>query len=183
MKLCHFDNTETRTRRKNNKFSPIMELWDMYVKRSMDLYSIGECGTVDEMLLRFRGKCGFCQYVPSKLGLYGINFWVLTDSASHYCYNIISYIGKEGDKLGTNHGAKVVKDLAVPIFGSRINITCARYFTSVTLFEELPENRLTTLGTVMANHKHLPLQLLLRGENSSLGSSMFAYKEKVTMVS
>ena len=178
MKLCHFDNTETRTQRKNDKFSPILELWDMYVKRSMDLYNIGECGTVDEMLLKFRGKCGFCQYVPSKLGRYGINFWVLADSASHYCYNIISYIGKEGEKVATKHRAKVIKDLAVPIFGSRINITCDRYFISVALFEELPENRLTAVGTVMANRKHLPLQLLPRGENRDLGSSMFQIKKR-----
>ena len=67
----------------------------MFVKRSMDLYNIGECGTVDEILLKFRGRCGFHQYMLNKPGRYGIKFWVNADSASHYCYNIIHCLGKK----------------------------------------------------------------------------------------
>ena len=53
---------------------------------------------------------------------------------------------------------------------------CQGYFLKIALGTRL-------VGTVMANHKHLSLLLLPRGEKRDLGSSMFVYKEKVTMVS
>ena len=106
--------------------------------------------------------------MPSKPGCYGISSWVLANSATHYGYNIIPYLVKEGDKAATNLGANFVKDLATNIFGSRRNITCDRYFTTVALFEELLQNRLTAVGTVMANRKHLPLQLLTHREKREI---------------
>lgn len=93
----------------------------------------------------------------SKLGHCGIKFWILTDCASHYCYNITPYLGIKGDKAATNLGEKIVKNLVVHIFGSRTNITCHQYFTSVALIEELLQKILTALGTLIANRKHLSL--------------------------
>ena len=72
----------------------------MFKKRNMGLYSIGKCGTVDEMLLKFRGRCGFRRYMPSKPGYYGI-----TDSARHYCYNIIPY-WQQGSNQSWSKGCK-----------------------------------------------------------------------------
>ena len=93
MKCCRFDDTETRKERKNDKFTPIREPWDMFAKRSMHHYNIGECVTVDEMLLKFRGRSGFCQFMLSKPGRYGNKFWLLADCANHYRYNIIPCLG------------------------------------------------------------------------------------------
>ena len=73
--------------------------------------------------------------------------------------------------------------MVAPIFGSTRNITCEQYFTSVALFEEFLQSRLTAVGTVMTNCKHLPPQLLPCTEKRDLDSSMFTYKEKVNMVS
>ena len=64
-------------------------------------------------------------------------------------------VGKKGDKVSANLKAKVLNDLAAPIFCSRRNITCDQYLNSVALFEELFQSRLIAAGTVVANHKHL----------------------------
>ena len=53
----------------------------------------------------------------------------------------------------------------------------------MALFEELLQNRLTAVGTVMANRLQLPFRIFPCGEKRHLGSSMFAYEEKGTMVS
>ena len=74
------------------------------------------------MLLKFRERIGFCQYMLSKPGRYDIKFWLFADSANHYCYNIITYLGKGGGKVATNFGVKVVKDLAEHFFSSGENI-------------------------------------------------------------
>ena len=77
IKFCLFDDIEIRNQKKKNKnknknkkkkFVTIQKLWDMFVTRSMDLYNIGEYGAVDGMLLKFYGRCGFHQYMPSKPG-------------------------------------------------------------------------------------------------------------------
>ena len=65
------------------------------------------------MLLRFRDRCGFVQFMPNK-----------PDAKTHYYYNASSYLGKGGGKSENNLGAKVVKDLVKPILNSGQIGTC-----------------------------------------------------------
>ena len=108
------------------------------------------------MLLKFRGRCSFRQYMPSKPGRYGIKFWILADVQNNYCYNTMPFLGKDGDKVADDLGATVVKKLVEPLHNSGRNITCHRYFTGV---ETLKIINLTVVGTVMPNRKHSPVKL------------------------
>ena len=91
-------------------------------------------------------------------------------------------MGKEGDKIATNLGATVVKRLVEPIHNTSRNITCDRYFTGVELFGHLLKVKLTSVGTVMPNCKHLPIPLTTKG-NREINSTLFAFKDSVTMCS
>ena len=128
------------------------------------------------MFLKFRGRCSFRQYMPSKPGRYGIKFWILADAENHCCYNAFPYLGNEGDKIATNLGATVVKKLVEPIHNTSRNITCDRYFTDVELFEHLLKVKLTYVGTAMPNRKHLPIALTTKG-NREINSTLFAFKD------
>ena len=97
--------------------------------------------------------------MPSKPGRYGIKFWILADAENHYCYSVFPDLGKEGDKIATNLEATVVKKLVEPIHNTSRNITLDRYFTGVELFEHLLKVKLTSVGTVMPNRKHLLIPL------------------------
>ena len=122
--------------------------------------------------------------MPSKPGRYGMKYWILADTESHYCYNTIPYLGKEGDAPAVNLGAQVIKNLVEPIKGTKHNVTCDCYFTSIDLFEELYNNNLTAEGTVIPNRRHLPLFLLPKqATGHEIGSSLFAFKDDLTMVS
>ena len=122
--------------------------------------------------------------MPSKPGRYGIKYWILAYAERHYYYNAIPYLGKEGDAPALNLGAQFVKNLVEPIKGTSRNVTCDRYFTSVYLFEEFYNNNLTAVGTVMPNRRHLPLSLLTKqARGREVGSSLFAFKDNLTMVS
>ena len=181
-KVCRFDDLSTRDQRTNDKFGHIREMWDKFAKRCRELYGLCVNGPIDEMLLKFRGRCKFRQYMPSKPGRYGIKFWILSDFENHYCYNAIPYLGKEGDAPTTNLGAQVVQKLVETIRGSGRNITCDRYFTGVELFEQLYQDKLTAVGTVMPNRKQLPVQLLPNnGKRRDIGSSIFAFKDRLTI--
>ena len=117
-------------------------------------------------------------------GRYGIKYWIFADSKNHYCYNAIPYLGKEGDAPAVNLGAQVVKNLVEPMKGTNCNVTCDYYFTSVDLFEELYNDNVTAVGTVMPNRRHLHLSLLLKQAiGREVGSSLFAFKDNLTMVS
>ena len=106
------------------------------------------------MLQKFCGFCRFRQYMPSKPERCGIKYWILADAENSYCYNVIPYLGKEGDAPAVNLGAQVVKNLVEPIKGTSCNVTGDHYFRSVDLFEELYSNNLTAVGTVMRNRRH-----------------------------
>ena len=54
-----------------------------------------------------------------------------------------------------------------------------RYFT---FFEHLFKVKLTSVGTVMPNRKHLPIALTTKG-NCEINSTLFAFKYSVTILS
>ena len=184
IKLCWFDDVNTRDDRKDDRFGHIREVWDTFNNRCRELYRLGLRTTITEMLQKFRCRCRFRQYMSSKPGRYGIQYWILADAEYHYCYNAIPYLGKEGDAPAVNLGAKVVKYLAEPIKGTSRNVTCDSDFTSVDLFAELYNNNLTAAGTVMPNRRHFSLSVLPKqARGREVGSSLFAFKDNLTMVS
>ena len=184
IKFCRFDDVNARDDQKDDRFGHIREVWDTFNNRCRELYGLGPRTTITEMLQKFRCRCRFRQYMSSKPGRYGIQYWILADAEYHYCYNTIPYLGKEGDAPAVNLGAQVVKNLVEPIKGTSRNVTCDRYFTSVYLFEEFYNNNLTAVGTVMPNRRHLPLSLLTKqARGREVGSSLFAFKDNLTMVS
>ena len=62
-----FDDRNTREeRRKGDKFCHIRELFTRFDDNLRQHFSPLECITVDERLLRFRGRCPFEMYLPSK---------------------------------------------------------------------------------------------------------------------
>ena len=114
---------------------------------------------------------------------HGIKYWILADDESHYCFNTILYLGKEGDTPTVNLGAKVITKLVEPIRNTHQNVTCDHFFTSVDLFEDLHKDNLSTVGTVKANKKNLTVQLLpSQAKEHTMGDSIFAFKENTTMV-
>ena len=169
IKFCRFDDVQTRDTRKDDQFGNIREVWYIFNNRCPQLYGLGPHVTIDEMLQKLRGRCTFGQYIPSKPGRYGIKYWILAYGESHYCYNAIPNLGKETEFPAVNLGAQVVKSLVEPIKGTNRNITCDRYFTSVDLFEELFQDKLTAVDTV--------IQLLTKqARGREIGSSVFAFK-------
>ena len=88
---------------------------------------------VDETLVGFRGRCPFRVYIPSKPHRYGIKIWSLCDNGTNYLCNLQVYLGKVGSTPEVHQGARVVADLAEPLFGSGRNITVDNFFTSYAL--------------------------------------------------
>ena len=109
-KFCRFDDSLTQEQRKvQDRFCHICKVWDNLISKAIDFYNLSPYGTIDEMLLKFRGRCSFSQYMPSKPGRYSIKFWILADAQNHYCYNAMPYLGKDRDKVTVNLGSMAAK--------------------------------------------------------------------------
>jgi len=75
LRCLRFDDIRDReSRREIDKLAPIRDVFEMLVHNYQKSYSVGEFVTIDEELVKFRGKCPFKQYLPSKPGKYGIRF-------------------------------------------------------------------------------------------------------------
>ena len=119
-----------------------------------------------------------------KPGRYGIKYWILADAESHYYFNAIPYLGKDGNTPAVNLGWTVVTKLVGPIRNTHQNVTSDHFFTSIDLFEDLHKNNVTTVGTVKANRKNLPVKFLpSQAKEPTVGDSIFDFKENSTMVS
>lgn len=78
------------SRNKSDKFSPIREIWKIFIGNCTRYYKPHFHCTVDEQLLDFRGKCSFRMYIPSKPDKYGIKLITLNDARTSYLVNFFT---------------------------------------------------------------------------------------------
>ncbi|XP_055010215.1 piggyBac transposable element-derived protein 4-like [Boleophthalmus pectinirostris] len=182
-----FDDRATRgARRSADKLAAIRRVWDLWAAQLPRLYNPGRNVTVDEQLVRFRGRCPFRQYMPNKPAKYGIKTWVACDARSSYAWKMQIYTGGKNrpadcgtttnttttttttTSRNTNLATQVVLDLTEGLGGER-TVTCDNFFTSYELARRLYlERDLTLVGTVRKNKPWLP-QAFLRARLRQLG--------------
>ena len=62
-----FDHKATlEERKKVDKLAPIRQIFEMFVENCKKNCTLSEYGTIDEMLVAFRGRAPFRQYISSK---------------------------------------------------------------------------------------------------------------------
>lgn len=69
-------NTASTSTSVRDKLAPIRNVYDKWNHNLKAVYTPGKNITVDEQLVPYRGRCPFCQYIPSKPAKYGIKIWV-----------------------------------------------------------------------------------------------------------
>ncbi|XP_050300110.1 piggyBac transposable element-derived protein 4-like [Anthonomus grandis grandis] len=171
-----------RERMKVDKLAAISEIYNEFVENSMICYTPSEFLTVDEMLVPFRGRCGFRMYMPVKPAKYGLKIQILADSKSHYMINSEIYTGKRSDRSNLSIPTETVLRLVGPVVGTNRNITGDNWYTSMELTGELLNRKLTYVGTVKKNKRFVPPEFLpcKKGE---VESSIFGFTSTHTIVS
>lgn len=114
-------------------------------------------------MIKFKGKCSFLQYVPSKPCKWGMKSWALADSESFYLIDFNVYVGKDGKDGNARSniplGTRVVKTLVEPYYKKRHHVYFDNYFTSVALVESLQRKKTYASGTVRKERRGLPTQM------------------------
>ena len=117
--------------------------------------------TVDEAMIKFKGRCEILQYLPAKPTKWGIKVWAACCAETYYMLNFSVYTGKVNELPDTKEplGDRVVKHLIKPYLHKFHTIFFDNYFTSVALLLHLFENKTFACGTVRNNRRGLPEEM------------------------
>ncbi|XP_060803393.1 piggyBac transposable element-derived protein 4-like [Amyelois transitella] len=190
LNTIRFDDAETREqRREQDLAAPVSELFQSLIQNFQDVYSIGTCACIDEMLVAFRGCCKFKMFMPKKPAKYGLKIMCITDARNGYLINAYIYLGKDSDGLTLTQEQKrlskptqAVLRLIPPIENSNRNVTADNWFSSIELVNVLKEKHLSFVGTLKKNKREIPPEFKPSRARAT-GSSIFGFTKDITLSS
>ena len=166
-RFLHFANNATIPPRgepgydRLGKVRPVIE---MIRESFLSSYNPHRENSIDEAMIKFKGRSTLKQYMPKKPIKRGFKVWARADSHNGYISDVDVYTGRD-DSTETNLGAKVVKKLSQLLIGRNYHLYFDNFFSSVTLFEDLVEDGIYACGTFRKDRKGLPVVV----KNTKLG--------------
>lgn len=161
--FLHFNDNAEQKPKGDPEYDPLYKvrpLIDIVADKYVEFYEPGESLSVDESMLKFKGRLSFKQYLPSKPSTkWGIKIWSLCDSKTGYLLKFKIYTGKESENVAEGLGSRVVKSLLAGYEFTNRTVYMDNFYTGVTLFHDMIELGLGACGTVRANRKHLPEEM------------------------
>ena len=176
------DNTRNLPRGQPNhdKLFLVRPVLDAVLDMCLRNYNPHQNTSIDEAMVKFRGRLSFRQYLPAKPTKYGIKVWMRADPTNGYTNEFQVYTGREGNVRETGLAARVVMDLTSRIWGRHHIVNTDNYFTSPELANQLLRQNTYLRGTVRSNRKGFPLQHLHKNDVRQQGQFKTAQKGEVT---
>ena len=155
-RYLHLNDSEQMPGRDDPAYDPLYKirpLIDSCQQNFRDRYIPGRDVSVDEGMIKYKGRLYFRQYMPKKPVKYGIKVWMAADSKTGYVCNYDIYLGKP---LTSSRGevglaTKVVLHLTEPFQHCNRHVYFDNFFTSVNLVEELLRRGTYACGTLRTN--------------------------------
>ena len=152
-----------------NKLYKVNDFLNLLKRNFQRKYSLGSCISIDEAIIKFKGRFSIKQYQPLKPTKRGYKVWVLTESTTGYVYNwnkphhfghslIEIYTGK-GTERRLSLGKHVVMSLIDGIDFKNRQLFFDSYFNSVQLLYQLRKQRISATGTIRSDRKYFPTEL------------------------
>ena len=103
-----------------------------------ELYNLTEHLAVDKVIVLYKGRVIFLQYIPKKHKRFGIKIYKLCDSLG-YTYDMSVYLGKQRQHVTAQITAthRTVLQVVRRVEGLGHKIFMDNYFTSPALFDDL----------------------------------------------
>ena len=137
-------------------------LMEMFNKSMLEQYIPKRQVSVDEVMVPFKGRLSFKQYMPAKPTKWGIKMWALAEASTGYMTHCRIYSGKS-HLPAQGLGSQVVKTCIEKsnLAGQGYHVYMDNFFTSPALLEDLYQNCQTgACGTVRLNRKGLPKDIM-----------------------
>lgn len=138
-----------------HKIRPLIEM----TRRNFQRYMMpGQCQSIDEGMIRYKGHYFAKQYTPCKPIKRGMKVWMRCEP-NGYTNDYKIYLGKHDEMQGQSLGERVVKHLSKPLKWKGHHLFFDRYFTSIPLLQNLEVNGIYGCGTINTNRKGFPHEL------------------------
>ena len=173
-------NNSLKPKRESKDYSKIFNvknfteiLWRNFQKNC----NFGRCGTIDESMIKFKGRSSIKQYLPLKSIKRGYKVWCLCNPITAYLFNYQIYLGKEETSEKEIHlGERVVFDLISGYNFQGKHLYFDNFFTSLRLLENLNLQNIKACGTIRPDRAGIPLDFakknrMQRGDCKSIITS------------
>jgi len=146
-----------------SKIYKIKNFVEILLRNFQNNYKFGRYGSIDETMVKFKGRSSLKQYIPLKPIKRGYKIWCLCDSITSYLFNCRIYLGKEGtsDKESLL-GERVVFTLIADHYFEGKHVYFDNFFTSLSLLEKLRRQRINATGTIRSDRVGIPSQFVLK---------------------
>lgn len=180
-RYLHLHNNEDRLPRPD-KLHKIRWMLNYLNHQFLEAYVPDGYVTVDESMIKFKGRLSFRQYLPAKPIKWGVKVWSLAESKTGYLHKFQVYTGKEdGQDKGLTH--RVVTDLVGHLQNTNVHVFMDNFYTSMPLLQELLMRGIYACGTVRSNRKGLPVELLPKNIRLEKHQYKVAQKDDLTFCS
>ena len=112
---------------------------------------------MDEVIVLYKRRVDFRQYISKKHKRFGIKIYKLCNSLG-YTYDISMYLGKQRQHATAQITAmhRTVLQVIQRVEGMGHKIFVENYFTSPTLFDDLFQRKINACGTVHHDRRGMP---------------------------
>ena len=120
-------------------------------------YNPSEHLAVDEVIVKFKGRVIFTQYIPKKRKHFGIKIYKFCDE-SGYTYDTRVYLGRDSHSATHDMTAThaTVRHLTSRVEGLRHKIFMDNFFSSPRLFDDVDRRKVNSCGTMRPNRRDMP---------------------------
>ena len=153
---------------KLRKIRPLLtKMNSLFQQHAVSTYS----QSIDEAMIKFKGRSSLRQYMPLKPTKRGYKVWVRAHSKSGYVYQFDIYTGKDNSGAGgVGLGDRVVKFLTETLNYTNTHVTFDNFFSSVALLDYLFGKNIFATCTVRSSCCNLPViasvqDAMARGES------------------
>ncbi|XP_015776889.1 PREDICTED: piggyBac transposable element-derived protein 4-like [Acropora digitifera] len=189
LRYLHFVDNSTLTPRGQdgyNKLGKIQPLLNLILPKFQETYCPSRNLSVDETLVKFKGKLSWKQFIKDKPARFGLKLFTLADADNGYVLSYKVYTGKDNAAVACGLAKRVVLELAEPFFNKGYNIFMENYYTSVDLFEDLYTHGMQACGTCRTNRVGFPKDLTSKDspivKPLKRGDRIYRQKDKITCV-
>ncbi|XP_035217856.1 piggyBac transposable element-derived protein 4-like [Stegodyphus dumicola] len=161
LRFLHFSDNKLAPNKEDPEYDrmwKIRNVFEILNYRFKEIYDPTEELAVDEVIVAFKGRVVFRQYIPKKRKRFGIKVYKLADK-NGYTFNMRVYLGKDkvlgdGEKCSAH---RTVTGLVECVKGKGHKLFMDNFFSSSQLFLELHRKyKINSCGTVRSNRKYNP---------------------------
>ena len=143
----------------DDRLRKVRFLYDTVCEKCQSLFVPGQCLSVDERMIKHKGRAVFKQYLPKKPVKWGFKVFAVCDADTGMLCKFEIYTGQAGANDGDGLTHAVVLRLTEHLAGAGRILFTDNFYTSPALAESLLERGSHLVGTVRTNRRGYPMQL------------------------